>query len=299
MNIGSRAAKVILSIIVASLAAYLLAVTGDGTVHQAASGFVTPFARTVTFVEHGIHRVTDGFFTARRRQATRIRRLEDRVHQLEFELARLRTAGQENAELRRQLALPPLRRWSPVTAAVIGRDPMSWNARFRVNRGTLHGVEVGNAVLLNQNVAGRVQSTTRTTALVSCIGSPSCRLSVRVRGTDANGIAAGTALRHWYEPPFCRVTYLPRDTQYHEGQVVETSGLGGDLPRGLRVGRVVSRAGSENPARIVRSAYADILVKPAANLRAFRYVTVLTRTEEAPPTPSTVLNRRLHKDNGS
>ena len=189
----------------------------------------------------------------------------------------------ENRELRALLDLPAPRGWRRVAATVVARDPVSWNRRFRIGRGTDSGIESGAVVLAGGHVVGRVSEVTAKTALVCTIADPTCRLSVRLPERNATGILSGRIDQHWTGVPLCRIEYLPRDRSYEVGEPVVTSGLGGTLPEGLSVGHLIPMADGRS-AETVRSVYARARVRPAASFDWFHVVAVLC-PGKAPSSP--------------
>ncbi len=212
----------------------------------------------------------------------RIRELEERNRRLRSELITAKQAVQENRELRRKLNIPSLPDWQPLTARVIARDPYSWNLRFRINRGSEHGIVRGNAVLgKGRRVLGRITSLTKRTSIVTTLASPECRLSVSVDQNDSAGLLRGRKRVRWQQPALCVLNYLPKDAALQPGNLVRTSGLSPETPGGLLVGRISRRdAASDQVKRVVNQAYAQYIVDPVADLHHFRFVVVVTRSRE-------------------
>ncbi|MFA4945367.1 MAG: rod shape-determining protein MreC [Lentisphaeria bacterium] len=172
--------------------------------------------------------------------------------------------------------------WRLAVAPVIARDPYTWNRRFRIGKGALHGITLGAAVLAGNQVIGRIHELSARSAVVATLADPACKLSVHLPGSNAVGILAGRADQHWHEPPFCLVTFLPRDADYQPGDYVLTSGLGDAVPAGLPVGRVMPFPDGASK-RIASAAYAELLVRPGADFAGFRDVAVLVPLP--PPAP--------------
>jgi rod shape-determining protein MreC len=197
------------------------------------------------------------------------------------ELARveLEELRDENRELRALLALPAPEGWHRVTAPVVARSPVTWYRSFRIGRGSLHGIGVGDVVLARTRVVGRVADVTPSTALVRTIADPGCRLSVRLPRADAVGVLSGRYRTGPGGAPVCLVEFLPRDRAYEVGETVVTSGVGGEAPGGLAIGQVMPwQEGGD-------AAYAELLMAPPAALTWFRVVAVMARALTPPPVP--------------
>jgi len=207
-------------------------------------------------------------------ERSRMASLEQQVQRLHIEVSRLAVLAGENRELRRRLDLPLPTDWTPITAPVLARDPLSWNRRFRVGRGRGHGVKPGYPVWGAGGVIGRVAEATQTTALVITLANPACRLSVRLPQSGGTGILRGGGGAGNDGVPLCFIDFLPRDLPYKDGEPVITSGLGGTAPEGLPVGTVM-RLDPKEFGNVVRTAYTRLRMRPSAEFRWFRFVSIL------------------------
>ncbi len=235
------------------------------------AGFLAPFMRGASFVQQRVTAVVSSLAPGNRDQ---VRELQKHARELELELAHGRVAARENAELRALLGLPEHRMAETVMTRVINRDPVTWNRRFRIGSGAQDGIRVGAAVLAGGAVIGRVTKCHRTTAVVTTIADPGCRLSVRVADTDGVGILSGRLSQGWREEPVCLVDFLPRDLIYEEDSLILTSGLGEQIPGGLPVGHVV--AGDHGRLKtIIDGAYAQIHLRPIIDLAYISHVAVV------------------------
>ncbi len=203
--------------------------------------------------------------------------MQERVAQLQIELAEAEQALDENRELREELGLPPPTGWQRLPALIIARDPASWDRRFRIDRGTVDGVEVGALVMAGEQTVGRIVETAARSSMVATLADPGCRLAVRLRGEGGTGVLRGGfrggSDRDWNS---VIVDFMPRDGDYKVGELVETSGLGGFGPAGIPVARVVAWK-EGRVAEIVDSAFARLRVRPLVEDRSFRTVAVLLR----------------------
>ena len=203
-----------------AVALLLTAMIFVGTANGAASAFLRPLLRFTQVVRNAAADTMGGLVAGRRLRSD-LRDLEAELAALEVKLAEARHARLENEELRAILELPEPTAWRRIVAPVIGRDPAEWRRGFRIGKGTRDGVTLGAVVMERTHVLGRVIRVHRTTATVATVADPACRLSVRVRGTDAVGLMGGVRRIADGGLPQCILTYLPRDTDYRRGQVVQ------------------------------------------------------------------------------
>lgn len=245
-----------------------------GPANGAASSFLRPLLQFTQVIRNSLTDTMEGWVAGRRLRSD-LRSLEAELTALELELAEARNAQAENEELRAVLELPAPPGWRRIVAPIIARNPVEWRRGFRIGKGTRDGIVLGAVVMEGTHVLGRVIQVNRTTATVATVADPACRLSVRVRGTDAVGLMGGVRRIAAGGLPQCIVTYLPRDTDYRRGQVVQTTGLSKTIPGGLTIGRVVPWS-EEQRVDIRDNSYAQIAVAPLADFGRVRFVRVLS-----------------------
>lgn len=156
---------------------------------------------------------------------------------LRAEISALKAVEDENAALqninRRYEALLNIRTEPPVrmvTARAVAelRGPFA-NSRL-IDTGTAKGVEIGNPVINEHGLIGRVVGATGGISRVLLVTDISSRTPVLVDRTDARAILSGDGS----DNP--KLEYLRGKDAVREGDRILTSGDGGMLPRGLPVG---------------------------------------------------------------
>lgn len=240
-----------------------------------AAALFRPFLLATGITQSEVATFFAGLLQGHRMRAER-RELQSDVNALNVALAQSLEARAENAELRVALSLPDPAHWRRVVAPVIARDPAQWNRGFRIGKGEEHGVRVGSVVLQGTHVIGRVLEAARTSAYVATLADPACRLSVRVGGTDAVGVLGGVERLKSARVPLCLAIYLPRDEAYRRGNVVKTTALGGEIPGGVTIGRIVPWSETE-VVDIQDNLYARALIEPFADFGHIHFVTVFCK----------------------
>jgi rod shape-determining protein MreC len=207
---------------------------------------------------------------------------DERLRQEQADLAHLRLAASEAEELRRQnqdlrayYGLPPRKGWRVLLGEVIARDPVTWNRGFRIDRGSHDGVLPGCVVMADAYVIGRVVEVQAGSSTVLSVAARGCRLSVVLEGSKNTGILEGGGVGRWLLAPECVVDYLPRETVVAAGELVWTSGLGGSVPGGLVVGRVVPRPDEDAPVlETVQGTHGRVWIAPLASFGRLGVVAV-------------------------
>ncbi|MBI2439439.1 MAG: rod shape-determining protein MreC [Candidatus Moranbacteria bacterium] len=170
----------------------------------------------------------------------------------------------ENGLLRRELEIAPREKFSLMTASVIGRDPSGTGNRFSIDKGSMHGIEKGMAVIVDAGVlVGKVADVFPASASVILLTNPESVLSGVALDTEAEGIVRG---EHGLSILFDMVL---QSNALKQGDTIVTSGLGGDTPRGLIIGtlqeirfshdRLFQQASLISPVRFDRLRYVFII----------------------------------------
>ncbi len=121
-----------------------------------------------------------------------------------------------------------------VTANVINVDESGFLRTITVDRGTRDGIAVGMPVVTGQGLVGRVIQVTANAARVMLVIEPSSAVSARLQSSRIEGTVRGQA------SGALLMDMLPLDSQVSSGDLVITSGLGGNFPPDLVIGQVTS-----------------------------------------------------------
>ena len=150
------------------------------------------------------------------------------------------------------------------TAAVLARDPAPGRHLLLIDRGSRHGVRVGQPVLgAGATLVGVVSQVDEQHARVRLLTDRYSAVSTMVQSSRTPAALAGTG-------DGLRLDFVPHGAPVAAGDVVLTSALGGLLPPGLLAGKVTS----------VRSAPHDlnetVVVEPLADLVRLEELLVMT-----------------------
>ncbi|MBQ6471581.1 MAG: rod shape-determining protein MreC [Victivallales bacterium] len=216
-------------------------------------------------------------------KARQLLEAETRWRDSQVRLARVEELLEENRQLRNMLEVSSPPGWRSLAAEVISRDPAIWNWEWLVASGTDQGVQLGAAVLVGASVAGRVTEVFQTTARISTLLSPDCRIGGLVVGQDGTsypGVCRGVS------PPLgdvylVEVDFLPKTALIQAGDAVITSGLGKAVPAGLPIGVLAADQNGRCPL-LVDDARAKSLLQPYAAFHSVRFVTILIQGEQKP-----------------
>jgi len=220
-----------------------LAILVVGILLLALGGYLTPISRvalspfisTQTWLASRYLAIRD-FMTAPR-DVARLSQIND---QLEAEVSRLQSQiielQQQNSELQVLSALLDFARTHSeneyITAAVIGRDISPFLHYVIINRGSDDGLRRGMPVVSSQGLVGRVTAVTADGARVQLITDPDTAINVRIQPSGAEGLLQGSITGD------ITAEAIPQDASIQTGDLVLTSGLGGNFPPDMLIGQV-------------------------------------------------------------
>lgn len=152
-----------------------------------------------------------------------------------------------------------------LAASVVSRSSARYQQAVAINRGKGDGIVEGMVVLApGGSVVGRVTSVLPDFAWVTLIADPTSKIPALVEEGRFDGILTGGADSRM------RLEMLPQGSTIKPGDIVVTSGLEGELPKGLPLGRVIEVGGSD------QDLFPAVFVEPLTTLRNLENVVVLT-----------------------
>lgn len=199
-----------------------------------------PVADVVNLPLHGLATMTgslgelwDGYLALRRVRVEN-QHLRREIEFLRGQQNQMREAAAAGHRLASLLGFKE-RAWPDALAAqVIGRDTTNWYRGVLLDKGTRDGVEVGLGVVTQAGMVGRIVKVTRSSSVVLLVNDPNTAVTALVQRSRDEGIVTGTPRG------LVRMKYTPLLSTVRKGDVVVTSGLMGNFPKGLMIG-VVTR----------------------------------------------------------
>ena len=243
--------------------------SGASAIESAFLAALSPVVRASSGAVDGAGGLWHGYVDLRnlRRENERLQR---EVAALRLERQRLRAAGRENGQLhelldlQRALTLPTL-------AARVIRIELSGPFRLAMlDRGSVHGIRPGDAVITPDGVVGRVTEVTGHLSRVQLLIDTSSGAAAMVSRTRQQGMVVGRRDNE------LEMQYLPALADVRSGDTVDTSGLDGIYPKGFRIGRVTRITSSDRLQQ-------RVAVATAVDFRRLEEVLILVRADEAEP----------------
>jgi len=167
-------------------------------------------------------------------------RLRQRNSEMEVEVSRMQTEiivlKQQISETRVLSALVDFARVQPenryLAATVIGRDPSPFLDYVIINRGSDDGLRRGMPVVTQQGLVGRIAAVTADAARVQLITDPASNINVKLEPSRAQAVIRGEVSGE------ISLAMIPQSAQVEIGDLILTSGLGGNYPTNILIGQV-------------------------------------------------------------
>jgi rod shape-determining protein MreC len=145
----------------------------------------------------------------------------------------------EISRLESILNLPSRDRFRYELAHVIQRNMGSWWQTIRINKGSKHGIQNGDAVIFIGGVVGRIAKTNYYSSQVDLLSNHSFRISASFMNDYRPLFYQGKGTDLWGQPKGS-IKNAPQDLTTDSAKPLQlvTTGLGGTFPEGIAIGLV-------------------------------------------------------------
>lgn len=258
-----------------SLQTIILSLIVIGMIALALGGYLTPVTRLVVAPV-----VSAQTWLAVRFQTVQnivnspqdLARLRQRNTDLEAELSRMQA---EIIQLKQQLsetqvlsALVDFARVQPenryLAATVIGRDPSPFVQYVIINRGSDDGLRRGMPVVTQQGLVGRIAAVTSGAARVQLITDPAASINVRLEPSRAPAVVLGNVSGE------LSLEMIPQSAEVQAGDLILTSGLGGNYPSNILIGQVTG------VRKIETDLFQNASIQPIVDFNKLEIVLIIT-----------------------
>lgn len=212
----------------------------------------------------------DSVFTTQDTLRSDNARLERRIMELSHVSQQFVALQAENERLRELLGSRARLPDEVMIVEVVGVVPSPQSDELIIDQGTDAGLQVGQAVLDASGLVGQIVSVGTFTSRVLVLTDPDHAVPVEVNRNSVRSIAGGSGSNG-----VLLLENVPINADIVEGDLLQTSGLGGRFPPGYPVGTVSSVTVEAT------SAYAEVIVQPTAELDRLRHVLVIFAAPDA------------------
>jgi rod shape-determining protein MreC len=216
----------------------LIVASAAGTLSSVEGIAATPL-NVLSGVFHDVTQSIDGVagdLTEIQELRARNAELEEALAQFQAELVELREIASDYQRIADLVDYTNTAQDQETLAAdVINYDQNGILRTIVVNRGTRDGIQRGMPVVTKQGLVGRIIDVQANASRVLLVTDESSFISARLQTTRTQGTVEGRLTGN------LRMRLIPLDAEVQVGDVVITSGLGGNFPPDIVIGQVTSR----------------------------------------------------------
>lgn len=190
--------------------------------------------------------------------------LSSKITSLNVDRSKIEELEYENALLKKELGFIEKNKESKLLPAkIIGRDPTSFLDRIMVDKGSEDGMKEGMAVVSGGVLIGQVKEIYPRESNIVLITSKNSIVLAMLQNSRSKGILRGGISGLVLEN-------ITQDVEFETGEYVITSGLDGQLPSGLLIGKA---SGTETSSS--SDLFKNIVVESLADLSKLEIVFIM------------------------
>ena len=190
-------------------------------------------------------------------------RLRDQIGKVKADSALNEELLRENQRLKKLISFKEQFQAKAVAARVIAREPGNWSRGVVLNKGANDRINIGDFVLAQEALAGRVIEVSARAAKVILINDPESSVAAFIQRSREEGLVSGTLLGGGI------MRYLEKDSDCRPGDAVMVSRLDQAAPYPVLIGTV--KEVKEEPQGLAKYC----VVALAADLRRIEEVLVV------------------------
>lgn len=238
---------------------------GDNPVKGFVLGVSSPFLKTFRIFSGGVSGFFD-FLGSIGELKSENEKLIAENQSMVAENNRLKDMEKENGSLRKQLELAPRKNFDLEAGFVIGQDPQGFGNYLIIDKGESAGIRAGMPAIVSDGIlVGRVSEAYGGTSKIMLVTDPGSAINAESQETGARGIARGE-----YGLGL-KIDMISQADVLNDGDTVITSGLGGEIPRGLTIGKISGIGQSADKL------FQEASVVPAADFSGLRIIFVIKK----------------------
>jgi len=200
--------------------------------------------------------------------------LESQMTQLQTQLIEM---DERLAEAEVCFALLDFGRTNPeydyIAATVIGREISPFLQYILIDKGTNDGIQFGMPVVTQQGLVGRVDAVIANAARIKLITDLTSVVNVHLQSAETEAQLVGSLTGD------VSLDMIPLDVKVEPGDVVLTSGLGGNYPTNIFIGQVLSIQQRDN------ALFQTASVQPIVDFSSINAVLVVVNFEAVDTSP--------------
>lgn len=201
------------------------------------------------------------------------KRLNEAIDKFNNERTEYLRLKSENEDLKNVLKIrKELEDFEFLGANIIAKDSGNFFNVFLTDKGFTSGIGNNMPVITSKGLVGKVYAAQPfSSKIISIIEDGSAASAIVSKTGDLVVVKGDLKLS---KEGLCKIEYIPADLDLSQGDIIETSGMGGIYPKGIIIGTV----------KEVRQGESDLdkyaIVEPAVDLKRLSHVVILKSTSK-------------------
>lgn len=160
---------------------------------------------------------------------------------LSGKMASLESQEKENENLRKELKLSPKNKFDLEGAFVIGQNPDNLGSWILIDKGSSDGIKKGMPAIVYEGILiGKVNEVFPNSSKINLLSDAGSLVNAFDLETEAKGIVKGEYGLGLF------LDMVDQSEALNQGDTVAASGLGGNVPKGLLIGKIQEIKNSED-----------------------------------------------------
>lgn len=233
---------------------------------------------SVTFVEKilyspiGFVKEKVEMFTETKDLYKKYTKLKETVEKTETYYAQIEELQKEVTELKSVLDLnATLSEYTYINSTIVNRNIGYWYNTMTIDKGSKNGIEIGDAVIVNSGLIGKISSVSNFSSTVKLLTSSEISNKISVKISSDKLSQYGLLIGYDSEYNVYKIEGITNSEKIKKGDIVTTTGLTDYFPSGILIGHV---------SKVVMDEYdlnSIIEVTPSVEFDDISIVTILKR----------------------
>ena len=190
---------------------------------------------------------------------------KNEIVSLKTKLVTLEELKSENIRLQNLLDLKRKLNYPCVAAHIIIRNPSYWNSSFIIDKGRVHGIKPGQAVVASLGIVGKVGQVSSYWSKVILLTDPQFSVACMVERPRENALVSGSL------QGICRLRYFNEGADIKVDDRIVTSSLSLSFPAGLLIGEIT------RVEKAAQNRLSNYTVEPAVSLSQLEEVLIILK----------------------
>lgn len=206
----------------------------------------------------------------------------EKYKDMQIQLMELERIKNENIELKWQLEHLKdtldlnhlITEYSIINATVVSRDLNYWNDTLIIDKGENKAIKIGDPVIVNHGLIGKVIKTTNFTSTVRLITANNINDKISVKISENENTVFGILTSYNKKKNTYIIEGIAQNIDIANGTLVTTTGMGDTFPSGIVIGKVIGiDTDNFDLAKVLE-------VESLVDFNNINYVSILKRSDQ-------------------